>query len=241
MEVTRRQDMPHKIALYSLLDALLSNPVIATNIYFKGGTCASMLGFLDRFSIDLDFDILDKTQKPILRKAIHKIISQLGYTIKDESKEQLQFFLKYRDIPNERNNLKLEISDLVSTKNKYKEYYLVEIDKYCQAQTIETMFANKLVALKARWDEGKGISGRDMYDIHHFFKQGYDINTPVVEELRNCSFNKYVKELIDFITTTVSDKMLWEDLNPLVSSSKLKTVVPKIKSEVISALKIIQL
>jgi len=63
MKIPRQTEMPHKLALYSLLQKLLSDPFIANNIYFKGGTCAAMLNYLDRFSIDLDFDLLDKSKK----------------------------------------------------------------------------------------------------------------------------------------------------------------------------------
>ena len=47
----------HKAQLYRLLIRLLDNQKIASDIFFKGGTCSSMLGFLDRFSVDLDFDL----------------------------------------------------------------------------------------------------------------------------------------------------------------------------------------
>ena len=95
MKAPYKKDLVHKIALYSLLQKLLSDPVIANNIYFKGGTCASMLGYLDRFSIDLNFDLLGKSKKNQLRQLIYQVISKLNYEIKDESKDNLQFFLKY--------------------------------------------------------------------------------------------------------------------------------------------------
>ena len=236
MKVPRQTEMPHKLALYSLLQKLLSDPFIANNIYFKGGTCAAMLGYLDRFSVDLDFDLLDKSKKIQLRQSIHRVIKNLGYNIKDESRQHLQFFLKYREIENERNTLKLEIGDLVSKANQYQKVHLVEIDKYCQAQTVQTMFANKLVALKARWEEGKGIAGRDMYDLRHFFKQGYAINQAVIVDLRATPYLDYLQELIVFIKKNVSAQILYEDLNPLVSKDKLNLVVPLIKSEVLIAL-----
>ena len=236
MNIPRQTEMPHKLALYSLLQKLLSDPFIANNIYFKGGTCAAMLNYLDRFSIDLDFDLLDKSKKIQLRQSIHQVIKNLGYSIKDESRQHLQFFLKYRDLKNERNTLKLEISDLVSKANQYQKTYLIEIDKYCQAQTVQTMFANKMVALKARWEEGKGVAGRDMYDLHHFFKQGYAINQAVIVDLRKIPYLDYLSELIIFIKKNVSEQILYEDLNPLISKNKLSLVVPLIKSEVLIAL-----
>lgn len=237
MKVPRKSDIPHKLALYKLLGELLADAFIAKNIYFKGGSCASMLGYLDRFSVDLDFDLVDKSKKDRLRQSIHKIFKKINYVIKDESKNHLQFFLKYRKTTKQRNTLKLEISDLVSKANKYEKVYLVEIDKYCQAQTKETMFANKLIALKARHEEGKGVAGRDMYDLQYFFKQGRGINKKVVEDLRKTSFKDYLKELVVFIEKNVSEKMLWEDLNPLLSKKRLHESVPYIKQDVLLGLK----
>lgn len=237
MKVPRKSEILHKLAMYRLLERLLANPMIANHIYFKGGTCAAMLGYLDRYSIDLDFDLINKSMKDSLRQEIHQVIKSLNYTIKDESTKHLQFFIKYRDVENKRNTLKLEISDQVSVANKYQKAHLVEIDKYCQAQTIETMFANKLVALKARYDEGKGIAGRDMYDIHHFFSQGYDFIPEIIEDLKGKSWLEYIEELIVFIEKEVTEQYLYEDINPLVSAKKLGRVVPVIKGEVLIALR----
>jgi len=61
----------HKAQLYRLLIRLLDDPEIASNIFFKGGTCSAMLGFLDRFSVDLDFD---------LKKGSNKINLERGFT-----------------------------------------------------------------------------------------------------------------------------------------------------------------
>jgi len=237
MKVPKKSDIPHKLALYKLLEELLSDAFIANNVYFKGGSCAAMLGYLDRFSIDLDFDLLDRSKKKQLRGSIHKILKKVDYQIKDESQKHLQFFIKYRDAERKRNTLKLEISDLVSKENEYEKVRLIEIDKYCQAQTVDTMFANKLVALKARWDEGKRIAGRDMYDVQYFFEKEYEINKGVIEDIRGVSFSDYIKELIDFVEKKVSEKILWEDLNPLLPKQRLQKTVPYLKRGVLLALK----
>ena len=99
------------------------------------------------------------------------------------------------------------------------------------------MFANKLVALKARWEKTDKIAGRDIYDIHHFFKQGYDIDQNVVNDLRKTSFEQYLLELINFIEQNISEKILFEDLNPLLTKRQLNQTLPLLKSEVLIALK----
>jgi len=36
----------HKSWLYRLLSAIYDNQILADSLYFKGGTCAAMLGYL---------------------------------------------------------------------------------------------------------------------------------------------------------------------------------------------------
>ena len=53
MILPKPEDAIHKIQLYRLLTAILDSPLLARHVYFKGGTCASMRGLLDRFSVEL--------------------------------------------------------------------------------------------------------------------------------------------------------------------------------------------
>ena len=111
MIVPRREDAYHKMQLYRLLTNIVDDEKIATQICFKGGTCAAMLGFLDRFSVDLDFDLLKKADKELLRQRFHQLFMNLGLEIKDESKTTLQFLLRYEAEPNQRNTIKLDVLD----------------------------------------------------------------------------------------------------------------------------------
>lgn len=49
------KDAVHKAWLYRLLTGIYNDVFLADQLYFKGGTYAAMLGYIDRFSIDLDF------------------------------------------------------------------------------------------------------------------------------------------------------------------------------------------
>jgi len=150
MLVPRRADMRHKSNMFKLLSAILKDKTLSSKLYFKGGTCAALRGVLPRFSVDLDFDLLEKSLIPTLRPRIIKLTQNLGFTLKEQSQHALQFFLKYEAHDQERNTLKLEISDLVSPKNEYELVNLEELNLVCQTQTIPTMVANKLVAALGR-------------------------------------------------------------------------------------------
>ncbi|MBU1017378.1 MAG: nucleotidyl transferase AbiEii/AbiGii toxin family protein [Patescibacteria group bacterium] len=237
MITPKPKDAKHKNQMYRLLTQILSSGYLAGKLQFKGGTYASLRGVLDRFSIDLDFDLPNKEHKQNVRQHCYDIIKKLGLTIKDESKEHLQFFLKYPARQSERNTLKLEINDDVSPYNMYEKVYLPELGLYCSGHTLDTMFANKLVAAKGRFNKTGKIAGRDFYDIHKFFIEGISVNKKVVEERTSRSYHKYLGDLIEFVNAELNEKVLYQDLNPLMEKDSLDRVAKILKPELIRFLK----
>lgn len=237
MQVPRTVDIKHKNQLFRLLRALLLNRELVNELMFKGGTYAALINQLDRFSIDLDFDLPNKGVKNVIRPILYDTFNELGFEIKDESKNYLQFFLKYPAPVGERNTLKLDINDTPSRFNVYQKVNLTELNILCNGHTPDTMFANKLIAAKARFDKNEKIAGRDFYDLHVFFTNGLSINKEVVEDLSQVSYEAYIQELIGFIEKEVSDKLLNEDLNPLLDTDKLKRVLPHLKIELLRFLR----
>ena len=63
MITLRPQDTVHKAHLLRVLTEIVDNQILSSSLYFKGGTCASMIGILDRFSVDLDFDLKAKSDE----------------------------------------------------------------------------------------------------------------------------------------------------------------------------------
>ncbi|MBU1111034.1 nucleotidyl transferase AbiEii/AbiGii toxin family protein [Patescibacteria group bacterium] len=237
MILPRPQDALHKAQMYRLLINILDDNLLARTLYFKGGTCASLLGFLDRFSIDLDFDLSKNANKNEIEKNLHRLFKKLDYSIKDESQRVLQFFLKYPSKPQQRNTLKLDISDIPAKSNDYKPQYLKEIDRYAVCQTIETMFANKLVALKERYEKNNSIAGRDIYDIHHFFTQGLTYKPKIIEERRGIPCKKYLKELSDFVEEKITENVITQDLNFLLPYEEFNRIRKTLKQETLVLLR----
>lgn len=172
MIIARQEDIIHKTNLLRVLTEIVDNPILSTSLYFKGGTCASMIGILDRFSVDLDFDLKIGSDEKKLRTEFHKIFKELGFEINQESKKALEFFLKYPNSPNQRNTLKIDALNFIVKSNTYQPIFLPEINRTVNCEDKKTIFANKLVAIKDRYDHKEKIAGRDIYDIHHFFSLG---------------------------------------------------------------------
>jgi len=226
----------HKAWLYRVLEGITSKPELTSVLYFKGGTCASMLGWLDRFSVDLDFDYVGTSENVTnTRRLLEKVFEELGLIIKDSSKSGIQYFLKYNN-PNseiERNTLKIDTSFPVLKTNKYEIQKLIDIDRFLNCQTKETMFAHKMLAVMGRFKNEGHIAGRDMYDIHHFFIKGFSYDTEVIKEDYKKSIKDFLTELHEFITKEVTEKVLDEDLNTLLTPENFKKIRKVIKREVL--------
>ena len=228
MLVPKPSDMRHKSNMFKLLTAILKDNSLSSKLYFKGGTCAALRGILPRFSVDLDFDLLDKSLIPTLRPRIIKLTNDLGFTLKEQSQHALQFFLKYDAPVQDRNTLKLEITDFVSSKSEYEVVNLQELNLVCQAQTIPTMVAGKLVAALGRLERNGHVSGRDFYDIREFLIAGLPINYAVVEDLTGQKYTKYIGSLLKFVKTELTLDQLYHDLSPLLAPKNFKNVISQI-------------
>lgn len=237
MSNQRRQRAYHKAQMYRLLIKIIDNEKLSSDFFFKGGTCCAMLDYLDRFSVDLDFDLRKGADKKELRKECHSIFDKLDLEIKDESKEALQFFLKYQAPPGERSTIKLEILDNPYQSIDYETKYLDDIDRTAICQTLESMFANKLVALTDRYEKRETVAGRDVYDIHHFFSHNYDYKEEIIKERTNQSVVSYLEDLHDFIKDKVTQKTIDEDLNFLLSNKKFQAIRKSLKQETLVLIK----
>jgi hypothetical protein len=215
---------------------IVDQPLMAQTLAFKGGTCAAMLGYLDRFSVDLDFDVLKDADEAALRKTFHLVFNQLGFSVTLEFDKVLFFQLRYPTGPGKRNTLKISASNIRVETNQYKVQYFPEIDRLINSQTIETMFANKLVAVTDRYTQHKTIAGRDIYDIHHFFVQGYPYNGAVIRERTGMEPREYFGEMIVFIKKRVTQTIINEDLNSLLSNRKFQQVRKILIPETLSML-----
>ena len=226
-------DAIHKMQMYRLLSGILDDGFISRAVFFKGGTCAAILGWLDRFSIDLDFDVLNKTAKKEIAGRLLDIFQKLNLEVKSKSRNELFYVLAYQSEGTTRNTLKLSLIDSGIKSNDYASFYLDEIDRYAMCQTRETMFANKLVSPIDRWGKYKTIAGRDIYDIHHFFLQGYRYNQNVIKERTEKNVRTFLMELKGFVEKKINNKILSQDLNYLLPSVRFQEIRKNLKQETI--------
>lgn len=180
----------HKNIMLKILKDIYTDGSLGPLLGFKGGTALYLFYSLNRFSVDLDFDLLQKTKEQQVFDKIEEIIGEYGF-IKEKTKKRytLFFLLSYSE---EAQNIKVEI-------NKRFFGSLYEVKNYLGISMLvmksEDMFAHKLVALTER----DKIANRDIYDIHFFLKSGWKINKEIVEQRTKMSFSDYLRKCIVLI------------------------------------------
>lgn len=236
MLLPQKSDAAHKAWLSRILVEIADDAFLPSVLFFKGGTCASMLGWLDRFSVDLDFDYAGDTHHIAeVRAALERIWASLGLHVKDASKRGIQYFLRYDG--QGRNTIKIDTSFPLLSANTYAPQRFVDIDRIVTCQTIETMFAHKLLALIGRQATRGSIAGRDVYDIHLFFMRGYRYADAVIREGSGMAVKNFLSHVHAFVEQQVTDKILAEDLNVLLPAEQFQRIRKTVKREVLVMLR----
>ena len=236
MLIIRKEDIIHKSVMNRLLMEIADNTILSQYLAFKGGTCAAMLGYLDRFSVDLDFDVLPGENKENLRQEFYEVFKAQSLEIAKEKSRALFFQVRYQSTPKERNLMKVSASDIFIKTNLYKALYLAEINRIMKCQSVESMFANKLVAITDRYNLYRKIAGRDIYDLHYFFTHGYSYRFQIIEERTGMGEKEYLRKLSAFIRKHVTQKLIDEDLNTLLADKQFKMIRKIIIPETLSIL-----
>ena len=222
----------HQLIMARILKDIYSDIEISSFLGFKGGTAAYFFYNLPRFSVDLDFDLinsqnnLSKTKDLIFSK-IKAILKKYG-TIKEKRIKRwtIFFLLSYGDTDH---NIKIEIS----TREHNNEY---RIKKYLGIAMLaakeETLFANKLVALTGR----KNIAMRDVYDICFFAQNNCDIDERIIYFWTGKKIKSYLNECVKKIEK-ISDRIILQGLGEVLEDKDKIWAKDNLKKETIFLLK----
>jgi hypothetical protein len=132
--------------------------------------------------------------------------------------------------------MNISASNIRVNANLYRVQHLAEIDRLFTCQTVETMFANKLVAVMDRYQMHQTVAGRDIYDIHYFFIHGYSYHAPVIQERTGLAPKDYLGKLTEFIKEHVTQTVINEDLNTLLPYKRFQQIRKILIPETLSLL-----
>ena len=216
----------HKFYMLQILKDIFSDADLAACLGFKGGTALMFFYDLPRFSVDLDFNLLDLAKEELVYQKVRKILLTYG-KIHDEAKKFFGpvFVLDYGQ--NER-KLKVEISTR-QYDNHYEIKNLLGIEMRVLAKP--DMFAHKLCALLDRTE----ITGRDIFDCWFFLNTHTPVNATIVESRMGMPLQDYLQRCIDSVEQ-VSDKTIMNGLGELTDGETKKFAKTKLKEETVSLL-----
>ncbi len=218
----------HKTILFQILKDIYSDTSISPFLGFKGGTAALMFYGLDRFSVDLDFDLLDETREDQVFERVISILKKHG-TLKESYKKRFNLFalLSYED---KAHNIKVEIN-----RRQFGSRY--EIKTYLGVSMLvmvpEDMFAHKLMAMHERI----GKTSRDIYDVWFFLQHRFPINKKIVEQRSEMTFDKLLQECISQLEK-MSNRHILDGVGELLTASQKDWAKAKLCEDTISLLKL---
>ncbi|MBI4066564.1 nucleotidyl transferase AbiEii/AbiGii toxin family protein [Candidatus Gottesmanbacteria bacterium] len=163
----------HRTVSVNILRAIYTDPALRTVLGFKGGTAAMLFYDLPRFSVDLDFDLLDAKKKAAVLDKLTTMLPAFGMLREASEKYYTLFFLlNYRK--GER-NLKIEISKRPIPSAYVSKSYL-GIPMLVMKE--EDVLASKLAALLTR----KRLATRDIFDLWFFLKSHWELKENLVRK-----------------------------------------------------------
>ena len=211
-----------------LLKEIYSDIFLANNLGFKGGTALVFFYDLPRFSVDLDFNLIDAEESDRVYDRIRFIAGKYG-RIKDEAKKHFGLIIVLDYGEGER-NLKIEISNRQSAdRYEIKNYLGISV----KVMRLPDMFAHKLCALFDR----EVLTNRDIFDCYFLMQRRTPVNKRIVEDRMKLDLDAYLEKCITAVEQ-VSEKRILSGLGELMDEDTKTFVKNKLKSETISLLRL---
>ena len=221
----------HKNILIKILKDIYTDPTISPILGFKGGTAATFFYGLDRFSVDLDFDLLDSDKEDYVFDRLKSIIENYG-TLKEARKKRfnLLYVLSYDDKDINAQNVKVEIN-----RREFGSKYSVEsfLGISMQVMVKEDMAAHKLCAMYERI----GKTNRDIFDVQFFLSHDWPVNKKIVEDRMGVSYADFLKKCIEGLEK-FDDNNILAGQGELLTEKQKSWAKAKLKSEALFSLRL---
>jgi predicted nucleotidyltransferase component of viral defense system len=218
----------HRNNLITILRQIYSDPTLRTVLGFKGGTAAMLFYELPRFSVDLDFDLLDPNKKEEVLKKLKEILPQFGVVSEAQDKKYTLFFL-IRYQTGER-TLKVEISKR-SVRSEYSIQRYLGVSMLVMKQ--EDMAAGKLAAFLTR----KKFASRDLFDLWFFLKNNWRIDEEVLKNLTGLSLSRALQKAYELVASVKKTELL-AGLGDLLDNKQKAFVKDKLQSDLLFLIKL---
>lgn len=196
-------------------------------LWFKGWTLAYFLHWLDRFSTDIDIDLLDMSQEELIIQRIEEIVIMFG-DIKNITlgKSLHRWILSYEE---REMNIKVELNKKIWQSNKYEQKDLFWTWNIT-CMTEEILFTNKIVALSERF------ANRDLYDTYFFFKKWIWLCQLLITERTGLDLPSFCKKLIKILPEKYKENTILHNLWEVLTDKQKARVKAHLLDEVLGIL-----
>ena len=217
----------HKFFLVQILKEIYTDIELANCLGFKGGTALMFFYELPRFSVDLDFNLIQLGKEEFVYEKVRNILLKYG-KIYDEAKKFYGPVLVLDYGIGER-KLKVEIS-----KRRFDNHYEIKnlLGINMKVMVVADMFAHKLCALLDR----SSMTNRDIFDSWFFMQNHYHVNKDIIETRMNMTYADYLQRCIDRLES-MNNRGLLQGLGELMDSELKKFVRANLLSDTIKLLK----
>ncbi len=217
----------HKFFLVQILKDIYSDVEMANCLGFKGGSALMFFYGLPRFSVDLDFNLIDSGKDNIIFEKVRTILLKYG-TIYDEAKK-FYGLIVVLDYGVDERKLKIEISNR-RFDDRYEIKNLLGIN--VKVMSPADMFAHKLCALLDR----NVVTNRDIFDCWFFMQNQFAVNKDIIEARMNMPYADYLQKCIDGLES-IKGRSLLQGMGELMDNEMKNFVRTKLLPETIGLLK----
>lgn len=189
----------HRATFITILREIYADPVLRISLGFKGGTAAMLFYDLPRFSVDLDFDLIDPEKKEVVYERLKQLLQRFG-TMKEATDKHFTLFFLLNYGKRER-NIKIEISKRpVRSEFVPKKYLGISV----LVMREPDMLASKLAALLTR----KRFAMRDVFDVWFFLKNNWLLDENLLQAKTGMSVQEALEKAQKQIQSLKSTELL---------------------------------
>lgn len=211
----------HEWLLKNILKDIYTTPQLEGRLIFRGGTCLYLFYGLDRFSVDLDFNLVSPD---FPAQVVTDILKKYLFLDEQRQKHFTWFWLGGYEKGKQRVKVEINKREYPDTYTN-KNFYGITIPTL----SAECLFAHKLCALTDR----KKIQNRDVYDIHFMFTKQFPINEAIIKIRTGKTVKVYLTSLIDFIEKNVKSSTILDGLGELLNDSQKDKIKNTLKSDIL--------
>lgn len=183
---------------------------------------------LDRFSTDIDLDLLDQTQEQLVINTLDQLLKPFGNIKNMVMGGSLhRRIISYHD---QSMNIKVELNKRIWVHNHYHIVNIYGVD--CKVMTPLSLGTNKLIALHER------MANRDLYDTRFFRVQGREYDDALIRERTGLTTHEILMSLIKKIPVHYRRNTILFQLGEVLTDKQKSRVKTQLIHETINLLQL---